>query len=236
MPSTLAFDDFKPYTLTCELRYDNAYLVFDRTGQLVTDVRDSFTNVSVASAVPQQSAFSADEGNFNVELNAARFTSGRVDRTGELFAKHCSVLFDAVVERLEINVFTRIGIRYILRKDFATDAEAKEALASMMLTSLKPVKRFNASEHPTEVAFRWEDDQVGAFVRLKAEITDIKVVVPVEMQDTIPKFEKKVNGLTLDIDYYTVARVEREQWSCREWLPSKLRVIRKEVDSILRGT
>jgi len=70
---------------------------------------------------------------------------------------------------------------------------------------------------------------------LKAETTDIKLAVPPELQDTVPKIDKKTTGLTLDIDYYTVAPVEREQWNSQEWVPQKLRIIRKEVDGILEG-
>jgi hypothetical protein len=70
---------------------------------------------------------------------------------------------------------------------------------------------------------------------LKAETTEIKLNVPPELQGNVPKFDRKLIGLTLDIDYYTVAPVEREQWEPQEWLLQKVRIIRKEVDDILQG-
>jgi hypothetical protein len=85
------------------------------------------------------------------------------------------------------------------------------------------------------VLFRWEDSQIGAFFRLKVETIEIKISVPPELQDNVPTFDKKIIGLTLDIDYYTVAPVDREQWEPQEWLPQKLRIIRKEVDGIMGG-
>lgn len=235
MPASLTIDDFKAFNLTCEMRYKNAYLIFDRTGHVLEDLRESFTNVSISQAGPQQTAFAADEGTFNLEVGVCRFTSGGTDKSPEAFAKHCKLFFDSVTDRLQISVFTRIGLRYILRKEFKAEDEAKAALAAMMLANLKPTKRFNSSESPTEVLFRWEDTQIGAFVRLKAETTNIKLAVPDELRDIVPQVDKKINGLTLDVDYYTIAPVDREQWNAQEWLPQKLRIIRREVDGIIQG-
>jgi len=235
MPSSLTFDDFKPFSVTCELRYKNAFLIYDRTGNVIEELRESFTDINVSTAGPQQTAFASEEGTFNIEIGTCRFTSDMADKSAETFAEHCKAFFDAVADQLRISVFTRIGIRYILRKEFKTEDESKAALASMMLVNLKPTKRFNSSDSPTEVLFRWEDSQTGAFVRLKADTVEIKLSVPPELQKDVPKVDKKIYALTLDIDYYTVASVEREQWNCEEWLPQKFRVIRKEVDGILQG-
>jgi uncharacterized protein (TIGR04255 family) len=235
MPSHLTIDDFKPFSITCELRYKNAYLIYDHTGRVIEDVRESFTDINVSTAGPQQTSWSTNEGTLTVELGACRLITTRPGKNSEAFAKYCKTFFDAVTHHLQIGAFTRIGLRYILRKEYKTVDEAKAALASMMLTNLKPTKRFNSSDSPTEILFRWEDSQIGAFVRLKAETVEIKTVVPPELLDVMPKFEKKMNGLTLDIDYYTVAPVDREQWNPQEWVPQKLRIIRNEVDGILAG-
>jgi uncharacterized protein (TIGR04255 family) len=235
MPS-LTIDDFKPFSVTCELRYKSAYLIYDRTGQVLEDLRNTFTDIAVSTAGPAQTAFMAEEGTFTLELGACRFTTSRFDnKNAETFAKHCAAFFDAVTNQLQINVFTRIGLRYIARKEFKTLDESKAALASMALVNLKPTKRFNSSDSPTEMFFRWEDAQIGAYVRLRAETTEIKFPSTPELQDYVPKVDKKLHGLTLDIDYYTVAPVEREQWNSLEWLQQKLRIVRKEADGILQG-
>jgi hypothetical protein len=122
-----------------------------------------------------------------------------------------------------------------LKKEFKTEDESKVALASTMLVNLQPTQRFNSSQSPTELMFRWEDAQIGALVRLKAEKSDVKFAVPIEYRNLVPKIEKQSVAVIADIDYYTVAPVEREQWNAVEWLPQKLRIIRKEVHGILQG-
>jgi uncharacterized protein (TIGR04255 family) len=235
MPTLLSINDFIPFSVTCEVRYKNAYLIFDRTGHILEDLREHFTNVQTSSASPQQTAFTAEEGSFTLELGACRFTTTQIDSSGEVFAKHCKLFFGTVVYHLNISVFTRIGLRYIARKEFKSVDEAKAALASLALANLKPAKRFNSSESPTEILFRWEDKDIGAFIRLKAETAEVKITVPLELRAMVPKAERKIEGLTLDIDYYTVPPVEREQWEPEEWLRQKLRIVKKEAEGILSG-
>lgn len=232
---TLSIDEFKLVNATCELRYKNAYLVYDRTGQVLQDLSRSFTDISISSSAPQQTAWVAQEGTFSLEIGTCRFTSARSNQSAETFAKQCGAYFDAVTKNLQINVFTRIGLRYIARKEYPSLDESKAALASMMLVNLKPTQRFKSSESPIEILFRWEDSQIGAFIRLRAETADIKLEVSPELQEHVPRIDKKIHGLTIDMDYYTVAPVEREQWNALEWLPQKLRIIKKEADGILQG-
>jgi hypothetical protein len=234
MPA-LTIDDFKPFSVTSELRYKNAFLIYDHTGKVLEDIRDSFTDISVSAATPNQTTWVAEEGVFVLEIGACRFTRVRSSLNAEEYAKQCNDFFESVTNHLKINVFTRIGLRYMARKEFKTLDESKAALASMSLTNLKPTQRFKSSESPTEVMFRWEDSQIGAFTRLRAETVEIKTVIAPELREHVTKVEKKVHGLTVDIDYYTVAPVERGQWNALEWLPQKLRIIKKETDSILQG-
>jgi hypothetical protein len=107
--SMLNFDDFTPYGVTCELRFKNAYLIFDRTGKILEELREHFTQPEISSASPQQTGFTAEEGTFSLEVGACRFTSAKVDGTGEVFAKQCKLFFDTVVEQLNVTVFTRIA-------------------------------------------------------------------------------------------------------------------------------
>jgi hypothetical protein len=234
MPRSLSIDDFKPYSITCELRYKNAYLIFDRTGQIIEDMRRFIPEINISSASPQQTGFTSNEETFNLEVGACRLTRGQIDKGGENFAKHCKAFFDIVTDRLQIEVFTRIGLRYIAKMEFKSESEAKVAITGLQLSNLNPAKRFNISEM-SEILLRWEDSEIGAMFRLKAETTTINLTTAPELKQFLPIVEKKIIGLTLDIDYYTVAPVEREQLNFEEWLVQKIRVIKKEAEGILQG-
>jgi hypothetical protein len=232
MPIPLSTADFKVTSATCELRYENAYLIYDRTGQVFHDSRGLYTNFRVVNATPNQTLFQADEGAFALELSQSRFSTTNPDPSLEKFATNCKRFFDAVTILLDIRVFTRVGLRVVFRKDFKEIDEAKAALHSLKLVNLKAEERFGAASQPNEVLLRWEGAQLGAMLRLKAESGKIDLVLPPELEAEKPEIHKSFNGLFLDIDYYTVAPVERSQFEASAWIPRSVRTIRKNIDTI----
>lgn len=235
MANAMTVDEFTPFSVTCEIRYKNAYLLFDRTGQILKDLGEHFTAIEVTSASPAQTVFTSEECAFTIELGACRSTTSQIDSSGEFFAKQCRLFFGAVTENLGISVLSRIGLRYLARREYKTLDEAKVALASLGLLNLTPLSRFKSSDSPIEILLRWEDNEIGAFIRLKAETVNIKLTTSPELRTTVPNVDKNIVGLTLDIDYYTVAPVLLEQWEPLEWLQQKLRIVRKEADSIIQS-
>ncbi|MGA3316301.1 MAG: hypothetical protein ABSC64_07655 [Candidatus Korobacteraceae bacterium] len=128
MPTTLSFADFSMSRAASELRYDNAYLIYDRTGQVIQEARGHFTNFKVTSATPNESTFLSDEGSFGLQLGSCRFISDKADASLESFGSSCKRYFDIVAELLDIRMFTRVGLRVITKKTTKDKEEAKALL------------------------------------------------------------------------------------------------------------
>jgi hypothetical protein len=232
MPIPLSIADFKVTSATCELRYESAYLIYDRTGQVFHDVRGLYTDCRVINATPNQTLFQADEGSFALELSQCRFSTTTPDPSMEKFGTNCKRFFDSVAILLDIRVFTRVGLRLFFRKDFKDIDEAKAVLHSLRLVNLKAEERFGAASEPDEVLLRWEGSQVGAMLRLKAESGKIDLILPPELEAEKPEIHKSFNGLIVDVDYYTVAPVERSQYDASAWIPRSVRTMKKNIDTI----
>ncbi len=233
MPTTLSVSDFKLIRAVCELRYEDAFLVYDRTGEVAQSMRSVFTDLKVNSATPNQSLFQCKEGGLQLELNACRFTGERPDHGLEHFSANCETFFSAVTETLNIRVFTRIGLRLIFRSKTDGLAEAKAALRSLNLANFGSRLWFGAATDPDELMYRWENDEIGAMLRLKAETGKIDVTFPAELDELeTSSIHQSFSGILLDVDYYTVAPVERSQWSATAWIPPAGRKIRKETDQL----
>jgi hypothetical protein len=227
--------DFKIHRVVCEARYTDAYLLYDKTGQLLEDVRRSFTNVKVVVAAPNQTLFTADQGAFGIEVGQSRFTSDEPDPKLEKFGKQCKDFFDVIAEDLKINVFTRIGLRTFFHRECKTKEETLEVLAAVDLINLKAGVRFGVEGAPSEISVRWEDKQLGTRFALGVQAAQIDLLLPPELKGDRPDIHKAIVGLNLDVDYYTVAPVDRGQWNPAEWIPQKIRLIKKEADKILQG-
>jgi hypothetical protein len=165
MPISLSLDDFKLFRAVCELRYENAYLLFDRTGKIYHDLRNSFTNLQVQNANPSQSIFHSEEGIFVSELTACRFTSSKIDNKLEAFSAQCKTFFGTVSECLELNIYTRIGLRVFFRRELESFQQSKATLASLKMTNVEPSAHFGTELSPREVTLRWEGDQIGTLLR-----------------------------------------------------------------------
>jgi hypothetical protein len=235
MPVPLSISDFKMTLAVCETRYEDAYLLYDHTGQICHELRTHLPGVKVVAPAPSQTTGTFELGFFGLEIGASRLTTNKPDGKLEQFAAACKNFFDSVTRNLDVKVFTRIGLRTMFRKDFKELDEAKAAFTSLRLISLKPAQRFGAATEPHELYLRWEGKDTGVTWRLKAESGKIDVILPPELESEKPELHKAFNGLVLDVDYYTVAPVDRSQWEPTEWIPNAVRTIRRDTDAILEG-
>jgi len=233
MPIPLSADDFKLYRGVCEVRYEDAYLIFDRTGIVFQRVRESFTNVEVMNASPNGSTFNSAEGRFGLEVAQSRFTADKPDHSLEGFSTHCKKYFDIVTDCFEIQVFKRIGLRTFARKDFESVELAETALSSIGLLNVEVKQRFGAADKPNEIIIRWEGKDIGALFRLKAETGRIDLVLPPELEMPEAEIHKRITGLVIDVDFYTIKPVEKAQWDPISWIPQSIRTVRREVNAIL---
>lgn len=229
----LSVSDFKLIRAVCELRYEDAFLIYDRTGEVAQSIRRSFKDLKANTAAPIQTVFQCKEGTLALELNACRFSAERPDLGLEEFAANCEAFFSTVTETLDIKVFTRIGLRLIFRSKTSDLAQAKAALKALNLVNVGSRLWFGAATDPEEVMFRWQNDEIGATIRLKADTGKIDVTFPAEVEDIEPSIHQTYTGILLDIDYYAAAPVERSQWSATAWIPPSGRRIRKETDQLL---
>jgi hypothetical protein len=229
----LTLSDFELRQATCELRYADSPLVFDRTGEIFHYLGSKFTNLHSDAATPTQTQMTADEGSINVQMNSARLTKNYLDSGLEKFAANCKVCFDFITERLDIAVFTRVGLRLIYVKPHASSEEPKTALNALRILGVKTETRFGVGSDIAEWLTRWESKEIGATLRFKAESGQLDAQLNPDLGIKERSIHKQFHHLSIDVDYYTVAIVERGQWDAVTWITQSGRIMRKEIDSIL---
>ena len=227
-------DDCRLRRVVCELRYENAYLIFDRTGQIIEEVREKFTKVELQEASPAITRVQTAEGYLVLELGQARIVKDFPPLDLALFANACKSFLLMGAERLNIPAFTRVGLRQIFSKKVPEMKDAEKFITEYGLLNVPEAIRFGASDKLNEFVVRWQGSETGATLRLKAEFSRLEVSLPGETEDEDLKLEREANTLVIDVDYYTVARVNRDQWDPTAWIPQSGRIVRKEVDRFLQ--
>ena len=232
--SRIPISDFKLDQAICELRYDSAYLIFDRAGEIVYEVRRSVPDIKLSDANPSVINFHSgkERRTYALEINSLRVTEDRPEPSLERFANACGAYCDIATDLLDLKTFIRIGLRLIFKANRPPEEDLRGVLQEYDLLKLGNELRFGASEKPAEITVRWQGDDLGATLHLVIENATIDAIISPDVFEQ-SEVHKKINRLVLDVDFYTVAPVQRDQWSAQEWIPQKGRIVRKEAARIL---
>lgn len=230
--SIASLSDFQLRRVVCEVRYEDAFLLFDRTGAIFHSLKQSFTNLKVTNATPTSSTFESKEGTIVVEIGQSRLVSDRVTDF-EKFGEACRKFFSDITSHLEITSFTRVGLRLVYFLPLPLELPASSAVGQLKLLALSTEKeRFKASATPTEVLMRWQGQSTGTMIRLAGEMGVLDIELPPEVETEKRAVRKDVNSVILDVDHYTVAPVLVGQWNPLFWIPSAAHLIKKECNNI----
>jgi hypothetical protein len=126
-----------------------------------------------------------------------------------------------------------VGLRQVLIRAYDSAKGPEDALNSLQVLKIGTEMRFGTGPNIAELSIRWEDKKLGAIFRIKAQSGNLSAKFPPELGMREQAVSKEFHHLILDVDYYTVALVERGQWDPMIWIPQSGRIVRKEADRIL---
>jgi hypothetical protein len=229
----MSLSDLQFRQATCEVRFPDAFLIFDRTGQIFRYLKENLTHLRTESAAPAQSQVVSDEGTVVLNLGSLSFMTFTPETSLEKFAAHCKLIFDYATDRLEVRMYTRIGLRLVFIKSYKTIDEARAALNAIPIARASAGQRFKLGPEVSEWLARWESKDLGATVRLKAETGKVDAALHPELGFDSLSIHREYNHLIVDADYYTVSLVAKEQWDAQKWITISGRMIRKELEEVL---
>ncbi|HTS50399.1 MAG TPA: hypothetical protein VMH05_20780 [Bryobacteraceae bacterium] len=232
----LTFSDFSPVGLAFEIRYPDAYLLWDHAGQMSQELREIHEITRLVSADPGKIAFIA-EGTREVSwsLGSMIVLDHRPRNSAfESFFTLCKDCFEIATRNLSVSELKRVGFRPTFSKNFPSKEEAVAALLSTGLLYTPAGKNFNvepAGRYP-EYAIRCEDEKFGYLLRLVVQEINYEFEPPPQWMGNVvdPTHEQR---LTLDIDYYSRAAIAVGSLNVSEWLAQVTHAIRRDADSYL---
>ncbi|MFN0169512.1 MAG: hypothetical protein ACKV22_24080 [Bryobacteraceae bacterium] len=229
--------DLTLFQAVVEVRYSHAYLLWDRSGQLWSDLTFRFAGLRMLEAQPNNIVFRlGQEFELSTRLDVASIIAFRPNRNLKQFTDHADYFLRKVSELLEINEYSRIGCRLIFAKDFPTVQEASRELLASGVVVWPKGRLFNRSSDPIqpEWAMRWEEGGAGVHVRLRVEERKYDFEPPLVWEGA-PPGKKEVTSLTFDVDWYTRAPVLITQLSYVDWIKQCIHAIHRDSDAILSG-
>ncbi len=227
-PSSLAA--FKLEQATLEIRYPTALELWDKAGTVWRSVQEKWPDISLVRAEPARTDFRSGKNSFAIELEAARIVASMPDRSLDDFGKDAKLFMAAVVQTLRIDVLKRIGFRLVYFREYNSKQEAASMFFSLGLLKVPENRRFEVSETPLlpQYLVRWESDAKGVLLQVRAEGRKLDFDPPPEAAQYIKPVHIEKDGVTFDIDYYTIASVEPSQVDIAEWIKHAVHLINRD--------
>jgi hypothetical protein len=235
MKSSFDLSDIKLSQATIEIRYPNAYILWDRAGVIWSKASSTWPNMKMGKAKPMVTSFLIDgRYELSVKLDMAHLIDLNPTSSLKDFITNADSFVTLVANTLDIKEFTRIGFRLIYNKRFKDKAEAATSLIAMKMINVPTGKHFNIEGKPLMPSYsvRWEGESMGARVSLLAQDKKIELDVAPGVEEITPVHIER-SEILYDIDYYTLKNTAIGQLNFKEWISEAYHVIKRDSNAFM---
>jgi hypothetical protein len=238
----LQLDDFRLERAILEVKYENALLLWDRSGSLWTEVGAALNGVKVIQAQPNATIFAAGENKeLFCGLDAARVIEHRPSRRLAEFSKCVDDVFPLLFKNLGIKSLSRVGFRLIFFRQCSDIVEASSLVLGLGRLTVPKEKLFGAEGPPLfpEFAFRFKGAARSTTFRARADERRLEINMPPEIDvaafGTLERRAVTLEGIVLDIDHFAHGAVLVDQLKPSEFVGTAMHLVRRDGDSLLKG-
>lgn len=213
-----------------EIRFDNAYILWDRAGLVWSKVSSAWPNLKMGKAEPMVTTFVFDDRyELTLRLDKAHLIDLRPSSSLKEFMVNAELFVSLVADSLDITEFTRLGFRLIFSKKFQNKTEAANALISTKMISVPSGKHFNIEGKVLmpNYSLRWEGDSTAVRVKLTAQDKKIDLNVGPGVEEITPVHIER-SEVIYDIDYYTLKNTKRGQLNVKEWISQAYHLVKRD--------
>lgn len=236
MASTLTLDGFKLFQATFEIRYDEAFLLWDRAGVIWSTVSREWPHIKCNKAEPNNTTFTVDNCQLSATLDKAHIIDLKPTSSLSEFINKTSKFVSILNDQLSIKQFKRIGFRLIYVRKYPDEEAVAKALIEIQNLKTPNGKCFNINNKvlkPT-ISYHLEDDTSSVRIALEARETKVNVEPDPRVEELTPIHIVK-NELIYDIDYSTIGVVSIGQLNVKEWINQIYHLIKRDSNHILGG-
>jgi hypothetical protein len=230
----LSFTDFRLVGLAFELRYPDAFLLWDRAGQLAGQLQARYPVTRLTSAEPGKVVFLCDRTKeISWHLDRLIVIDHRPGSAKpERFYDLCEQCFELTAEHLQIEELKRAGFRLTFAKVFPTKEDAGDALVAAGILRIPHGKQFNIDAPHTlpEYAIRREGEKFGFLLRISIQSVKFEFEPPPQWEITeVPS--KEEHRLVFDLDWYTIGAMPVGSMKVSEWLSQIIHAVHRDADA-----
>lgn len=236
MTSSLNLDAFKLFQATFEIRYDEAYLLWDKSGEIWSAVSQEWPNLKINKAEPNNTTLSVDNFQFSATLDKSYVIDLKPTSSLSEFISRTDKFIKIICNALKIKQFNRLGFRLIYVKRYPDKESVSKEMLDLNLFKIPGEKCFKIDGKLSlpKYSYNLEDDASAVRVSLEARETKVDIDEHPSIEEMKPLHLIK-QELVYDIDYSTVGKVSIGQLDVKEWLNQIYHLIKRDSNKVLGG-
>jgi hypothetical protein len=230
MQKSIDLSNLKLTQATMEIRFQNAYILWDRTGLVWSKASSEWPNIKMGKADPMVTTFTLDDRyEIALKLDRAHLVDMQPSSSLKELMENSEIFVNLVADCLDITEFTRLGFRLIFSKKFQDKTEAANALILTKVMSVPIGKHFNIEGQVLmpEYSLKWEGESTGVRVKLSAQDKKIDLNVVPGVEEITP-LHIQHSEIVYDIDYYTLKNTKRGQLNVKEWISQAYHLVKRD--------
>lgn len=236
--SPFPLSSFQRSYVTLELRFDEAYALWDKAGALWGAMRRHFKTMKSAQVTPNQTTFNAD-GRFAlvVSLDRAIITDHKPSGGASSTIDAMSNFVGTVFEHLRVPVLNRVGTRTAFVMKCKSPDEGRQKLAQMLPLNFGGATLFNIKPERISPHLKIDvsDGELGytAQVYVSERKYDFEPPAEIVAAISLEPVHQTISELTFDVDIFTVEPMPTESFDVRTWLSGCNKSIARDADKLM---
>lgn len=230
----MELNDFKIRQVIFEIRYNSAYILWDRAGVLARELSLLWPGLELLEGEPNQQVFNCGNARISTKIDNAHIAI-TAPRSITQYAEQIEESVKLWTDLLELEKYTRVGTRTIFAKTFeSADAVNAAAVSLRLLRSPNPPFFNHKSPYSSyQLKMYWddEDSQTQISIRPEHQVMEISgfFVADDEVKET-----RTSDALILDIDRAAKGEIDISKFRTSEWLEGVRHLINRDINRFLK--
>ena len=230
------FSSFNKRLLIFEVRFDEAYSLWDHSGAIWTSLQPYFKTLKAGDVRPDQQTFSGDQRfNIQVSLNRISLTDFIPDASWERSFEVIEGCFKEASVILNLRVLTRVGTRFQYAIETKSIEDARKR-ATEYGWAVSPGKLFQVEPKSVGPTFKLEvdDGEMGYIAQVYPEQRMLDIAPPPDaLAFGIEGIRKSANELVVDLDFMTKKPMPIESFEVKRWLMGWQSAVNRDANKFL---
>lgn len=231
----MILDSFKLHSLVLQFTYPDAYIVWDRAGDIARHMQDVWPGLALEDSKPNEQNLRSDVVTVSTGVRMSTITNVAGKGLDQLTIDRMVATVDIWRQQLELSTFNRVSCRAKYVRDFSDKAAAIAEVLSWNLFRIPNDRVFNhhQTESNTSVEGTWkfEDKASFTFLRVGAEEITIEIKAHPDFPET--QMKKTAARAYIDFDRGSLGEIDAKSFWLAEWLKGYLHVLHRDLPKVI---